>query len=145
MICSCWSRLPALGVGFLLLACGGGGSSGTGPCTPGAATHLVTTGGAAQRNGHVDLDRGPTTHCVIFGGSGVGLAGGHFSDVRYVRPPVHEPWKVQLFLQSPREYERNGDGRSLTHSGAGSGERYLPVLGGYRSTFPTPCSRCGSA
>ena len=48
MICSCWSRLPALGVGFLLLACGGGGSSGTGPCTPGAATHLVTTGGDAQ-------------------------------------------------------------------------------------------------
>ena len=48
MTCLCWNRLPALGVGFLLLACGGGGSSGTGPCTPGAATHLVTTGGDAQ-------------------------------------------------------------------------------------------------
>jgi plastocyanin len=38
-----WGRLPALGVG-LLLACGGGGGAGTGPCSPGAATQLVKSG-----------------------------------------------------------------------------------------------------
>jgi len=40
-----WNRLPALGVGLLLLACGGGSGGGTGPCTPGAATQLVKTSG----------------------------------------------------------------------------------------------------
>jgi len=39
-----WDRLPALGVG-LLLACGGDGGGGMGPCTPGAATQLVKTSG----------------------------------------------------------------------------------------------------
>src|SRR6266568_2828697 len=39
-----WDRLPALGVG-LLLACGGDGGGGTGPCTPGPATQLVKTSG----------------------------------------------------------------------------------------------------
>ena len=43
-----WNRLPALGVGSLLLACGGGGGGGTGPCTPGLATQLTKTGGDAQ-------------------------------------------------------------------------------------------------
>src|SRR2546430_17247225 len=42
-----WNRLPALGVGSLLLACGGGGGGGTGPCTPGLATQLTKTGGGA--------------------------------------------------------------------------------------------------
>src|SRR5438876_8656361 len=39
-----WDRLPALGLG-LLLACGGDGGGGMGPCTPGAATQLVKTSG----------------------------------------------------------------------------------------------------
>src|SRR5438034_11342512 len=39
-----WDRLPALGVG-LLLACGGDGGGGMGPCTPGAAKQLVKTSG----------------------------------------------------------------------------------------------------
>ena len=38
-------RLPALGAGVLVLACGGGGGGGMGPCTPGAATQLVKTSG----------------------------------------------------------------------------------------------------
>src|SRR6266704_5298714 len=42
-----WDRLPALGVG-LLLACGGDGGGGMGPCTPGAATQLVKTSGDGQ-------------------------------------------------------------------------------------------------
>jgi len=37
-----------LGAGLLVLACGGDGGGGTGPCTPGAATQLVKTGGDAQ-------------------------------------------------------------------------------------------------
>ncbi len=46
MIFLCSGRLPALGVGLLGLACGGGGGSGgMGPCTPGAATQLVKTSG----------------------------------------------------------------------------------------------------
>jgi plastocyanin len=46
MISLRWHRLPALGVGLLGLACGGGGGSGgMGPCTPGAATQLVKTSG----------------------------------------------------------------------------------------------------
>src|SRR5947199_1704653 len=40
--------LPMLGAGLLVLACGGDGGGGTGPCTPGAATQLVKTGGDAQ-------------------------------------------------------------------------------------------------
>ena len=41
-----WNRLPALGAGLLVLACGGSdGGGGTGPCTPGAATQLVKTSG----------------------------------------------------------------------------------------------------
>ena len=43
-----WDRLPALGVVALLLACGGDGGRGTGPCTPGAATQLAKNGGDAQ-------------------------------------------------------------------------------------------------
>src|SRR6266699_3971288 len=43
-----WGGLPALGAGLLVLACGGDGGGGTGPCTPGAATQLVKTGGDAQ-------------------------------------------------------------------------------------------------
>ena len=43
-----WSELPALGAGLLMLACGGGGGGGMGPCSPGAATQLVKTGGDAQ-------------------------------------------------------------------------------------------------
>src|SRR5436190_23038613 len=40
--------LPMLGAGLLVLACGGDGGGGTGPCTPGAATQLVKNGGDAQ-------------------------------------------------------------------------------------------------
>jgi plastocyanin len=41
-----WGDLSSLGVGLLVLACGGGGSGGgVGPCTPGAATQLVKTSG----------------------------------------------------------------------------------------------------
>src|SRR3989442_8514726 len=40
-----WNRLPALGAGLLLLACGGDGGGGTGPWTPGPATQLVKNGG----------------------------------------------------------------------------------------------------
>ena len=40
--------LPMLGAGLLVLACGGDGGGGRGPCTPGAATQLVKTGGDAQ-------------------------------------------------------------------------------------------------
>src|SRR5256884_3596283 len=43
-----WGGLPALGAGLLVLACGGDGGGGTGPCTPGAATQLVKIGGDAQ-------------------------------------------------------------------------------------------------
>src|SRR6059058_4058246 len=43
-----WGGLPALGAGLLVLACGGDGGGGMGPCTPGAATQLVKTGGDAQ-------------------------------------------------------------------------------------------------
>ena len=43
-----WNRLPALGAGLLLLACGGDGGGGTGPCTPGPATQLAKNGGDAQ-------------------------------------------------------------------------------------------------
>src|SRR3989454_7267516 len=43
-----WDRLPALGVVGLLLACGGDGGGGTGPCTPGPATQLAKNGGDAQ-------------------------------------------------------------------------------------------------
>ena len=39
-----WRRLPALGVGLWVLACGGDGGGGTGPCTPGVATQLVKSG-----------------------------------------------------------------------------------------------------
>jgi plastocyanin len=42
------SRLTALAAAWLVAGCGGGGSGGTGPCTPGAATQLVKTGGDAQ-------------------------------------------------------------------------------------------------
>ncbi|HEU5262572.1 MAG TPA: Ig-like domain-containing protein [Gemmatimonadales bacterium] len=42
-----WNRLPALGVGLLLLACGGdGGGGGTGP--PGPPAQLAKSGGDAQ-------------------------------------------------------------------------------------------------
>jgi plastocyanin len=41
-----WRRLPALGAGLLVLACGGGGGGGgMGPCLPGAATQLAKTSG----------------------------------------------------------------------------------------------------
>src|SRR5947207_14300967 len=43
-----WGGLPALGAGLLVVGCGGDGGGGTGPCTPGAATQLVKTGGDAQ-------------------------------------------------------------------------------------------------
>src|SRR6266699_2336460 len=43
-----WGEVSSLGVGVLMLACGGGGGGGMGPCTPGAATQLVKTGGDAQ-------------------------------------------------------------------------------------------------
>ena len=43
-----WNRLPALGAGLLLLACGGDGGGGTGPCTPGPATQLAKIGGDGQ-------------------------------------------------------------------------------------------------
>ncbi len=44
-----WNRLPALGAGLLVLACGGSdGGGGTGPCTPGSATQLAKNGGDAQ-------------------------------------------------------------------------------------------------
>ncbi len=43
-----WNRLPALGAGLLLLACGGDGGGGTGPCSPGPATQLAKNGGDAQ-------------------------------------------------------------------------------------------------
>jgi len=43
------SRLTALAAAWLATGCGGGGSGGgTGPCTPGAATQLVKTGGDGQ-------------------------------------------------------------------------------------------------
>ena len=43
------ARRAALAVASLLAACGGGDKgSGTGPCTPGAATQLVKNGGDAQ-------------------------------------------------------------------------------------------------
>ena len=43
------ARRAALAVASLLAACGGGDKgSGTGPCTPGAATQLQTNGGDAQ-------------------------------------------------------------------------------------------------
>ncbi len=41
-------RRLALGTVLLGFACGGGSGGGTGPCTPGAATQLVKTGGDAQ-------------------------------------------------------------------------------------------------
>src|SRR5205807_10644339 len=43
-----WNRVPALGVGLVLLAGGGGDGGGTGPCSPGAATQLAKNGGDAQ-------------------------------------------------------------------------------------------------
>jgi plastocyanin len=39
---------PVIGTALLGFACGGGSGGGTGPCTPGAATQLVKTGGDAQ-------------------------------------------------------------------------------------------------
>jgi plastocyanin len=43
------SRLTALAAAWLVAGCGGGSSGGgTGPCTPGAATQLVKTGGDGQ-------------------------------------------------------------------------------------------------
>src|SRR2546430_9409632 len=43
------ARRAALAVASLLAACGGGDKgSGTGPCTPGAATQLQKNGGGAQ-------------------------------------------------------------------------------------------------
>jgi plastocyanin len=48
MIFSRWRRLPALGVGLVALACGGGDGGGTGPCTPGQATQLVQGGNQQQ-------------------------------------------------------------------------------------------------
>src|SRR5690349_12403706 len=43
-----WNRVWLVGVG-VLVACGGDqGSGGTGPCTPGAATQLVKSGGDGQ-------------------------------------------------------------------------------------------------
>jgi plastocyanin len=44
----CRGRWPVIGTALLGFACGGGSSGGTGPCTPGAATQLVKTGGDAQ-------------------------------------------------------------------------------------------------
>jgi plastocyanin len=44
----CRGRWPVIGTALLSFACGGGGGGGTGPCTPGAATQLVKTGGDAQ-------------------------------------------------------------------------------------------------
>src|SRR2546428_13617418 len=41
-----WNRLPALGAGLLLLACGGDGGGGPGPRTPRPATQLAKNGGA---------------------------------------------------------------------------------------------------
>ena len=41
----CWLALGTTVLGF---ACGGKGGGGTGPCTPGAATQLVKSGGDAQ-------------------------------------------------------------------------------------------------
>src|SRR5437762_8248607 len=37
-------RLPALSMGLCVLACGGDGGGGMGPCTPGVATQLVKSG-----------------------------------------------------------------------------------------------------
>src|SRR5437016_7878939 len=39
-----WRRLPGLGVGLCVLACGGDGGGGMGPCMPGVATQLVKSG-----------------------------------------------------------------------------------------------------
>src|SRR5439155_7292054 len=43
-----WDRLHVLALGLPLLACGGDGGGGTGPCTPGLATELVKSGGDGQ-------------------------------------------------------------------------------------------------
>src|SRR2546428_7427343 len=51
-----WNRLPALGAGLLLLACGGDGGGGPGPCTPGPATQLAKNGGGAPAS---DLNQPP--------------------------------------------------------------------------------------
>src|SRR3972149_3161046 len=42
------NRLPALGVGLLVLGCGGGGGGGGGTGPPGPPTQLVKSGGDGQ-------------------------------------------------------------------------------------------------
>ena len=44
----CRGRWLVIGTALLGFACGGGSGGGTGPCTPGAATQLVKSGGDAQ-------------------------------------------------------------------------------------------------
>ena len=43
-----WDRLPVLGVGLLVLACGGGGGGGGGTGPPGPPTQLAKSGGDGQ-------------------------------------------------------------------------------------------------
>src|SRR5438034_612599 len=128
-----WDRVCLVGVG-VLVACGGGGDGGgTGPCTPGAATHLWSRGGKQQflqslehrradrRDGDVDMELGthPAQRDVHGWPSAATLELNDASRGNELQHHVHERGTVHVPLHHPRRDGRERDRGALRN---GSGE-----------------------